>query len=102
MEKVIYIVGPMKNDPDYEKKFDAAESYLSWKGWTVLNPACLPQGLKGNAYMPICMAMIDAADAVCLLKDSHMSAGASVEEKYAEYQGKTIFRGIEGVPTLDE
>ena len=31
--KAIYIAGPMRNDPNYKTKFDAAESYLCWSKW---------------------------------------------------------------------
>ena len=40
--------------------------------------------------MPICMAMIDAADALCLLPGWEASQGAQRERQYAEYQGKRI------------
>ena len=100
MQKVIYIAGPMKFDPDYKTKFDAAESYLTWKGWTVLNPAWLPEGLKPDEYMPICLAMLNAADAIVSLKGSSESDGAKLELRYAEYQGKKTYSGIEQVPVL--
>lgn len=102
MNRSIYIAGPMKGDPNYKTKFDAAESYLAWKGWTVLNPAVLPQGLKPHAYMPICLAMLNAADAICALTGSKFSQGATLETDFAGYQGKTIYHGIEEVPDISE
>lgn len=99
---VIYIAGPMAGDTDYQTKFSAAESYLTWKGWTVLNPACLPKGLRHGAYMPICLAMLDAADAIVLLEGWRNSQGAKIESEYAGYHGKIICHGLETVPTLPE
>lgn len=102
MNKVIYIAGPMKNVPDYQNNFDAAESYLQWKGWTVINPACLPEGLRPEGYMPICMAMLGAADAIVMLKGYERSEGAEIELAYARYQGKELYFGIETVPNVNE
>lgn len=100
--RAIYIAGPMKNDPNYETKFNAAEGYLDWKGWIVLNPAHLPKGLRQGAYMPICLAMVDAADAIVLLDGWQNSQGARIESEYAGYHGKMICHGLETVPTLTE
>ena len=102
MRRTIYIAGQMASDPNHKTKFDAAETYLIWKGWNVLNPAWLPQGLKQDGYMPICLAMLNAADAICLLDGSQFSHGARIEEDFAGYQGKTIYHGIEVVPTEED
>ena len=102
MNRSIYIAGPMKDDPNYKTKFDAAEAYLTWKGWTVLNPSVLPQGLKPHAYMPICLTMLNAADAICALAGSEFSQGATLETGFAGYQGKPIYHGIEDVPNISE
>lgn len=100
---VIYIAGKMAGDPDYKTKFDAAESYLTRKGWTVLNPACLPEGLLPGKYMPICLAMLNAADAIVLLDGSDTSPGATLEKLFAEYQGiGLVYLGIESVPVVGE
>ena len=101
MEKTIYIAGKMRGKKDLGRgDFNAAESYLDWKGWTVINPACLPIGLKDDRYMPICLAMLDAADAVCLLQDWEESEGARIECMYAQMQGKNVYRGLEEVPEV--
>ena len=100
--RTIYIAGPMKNDPDYQTKFDAAEAYCEWKGWIALNPASLPEGLRPNSYMPICLAMVEAADAIVLLDGWQTSQGARIESEYAGYHGKMICHGLETVPTLTE
>ena len=100
--KSIYIAGPMSGKADYGRRdFCAAESYLSAKGWIVINPAALPIGLAPGAYMPICLAMVQAADAVVLLNDWKGSHGARLEADYAAMQGKTLFYRLEVVPDAD-
>ena len=101
MNKVIYISGPITGDPDYLKKFFAAEQYLTCKNWTVLNPAYLPGNMDPKKYMPICMAMLEAADAILLLHGFTHSDGSMLEYKYAEYQGKEMFGSLEAVPVLE-
>jgi hypothetical protein len=87
-DMVIYIAGRITGELRYREKFAAAEQQLKEKGYTVLNPAMLPEGMKPEKYLPICMAMIDAADAIYFLRNWRYSRGALVEHDYAIYQGK--------------
>lgn len=102
MKNKIYIAGPITGDPEYSEKFSAAEAYLSWKGWRVLNPAILPADLDPADYMPICMAMLNQADAIVLLQGAQNSLGAQVEQYFAAYQKKTIYTSLEMVPVMKE
>ena len=102
MGKVIYIAGPIKGVSDYREKFFAAEQYLTCKGWMVLNPAYLPDSMEPEQYMPICIAMLEQADAVLLMQGFTRSGGAMLEYKYAEYQNKTLYGNLESVPVLKE
>lgn len=88
----IYIAGKMTGLPDLgREKFNAAEQDLRLLGYNVLNPACLPVGLPSEKYLPICLAMLEQADAIYLLNNWKDSPGAQLEKAYAEYQGKDIF-----------
>ena len=88
---IVYIAGRMTGLPDKGRKtFNEAEEKLKARGYTVLNPAKLPDGMPKEKYMPICMAMIDAADRVYMLETWEDSKGAQIELKYALYQGKPI------------
>ena len=90
--KVIYIAGPMSGLPDLGRKhFREAEKRLKEAGYIVLNPAILPKGMEKDRYMPICLARLEAADAVYMLQGWRSSAGAQMERAYAQYQGKEIW-----------
>lgn len=88
---IIYIAGAIASRKDtYKEVFAKAQRELEEKGHIVINPALLPEGLDGKSYMPICMAMIDAVDAVFMLRGWVDSPGARCERHYALYQRKKI------------
>ena len=96
---ILYIAGKMNGLTDRGKPhFREAAQRLRKNGHIVLNPAVLPVGLYGASYMPICMAMIDAAEAVYALDNWKDSPGATIEVGYAKYQGKEIFYEKDGTP----
>lgn len=87
----IYIAGKMTGLPGLGRaKFAEAAEHLRSQGHIVLNPAELPVGMPGDRYMPICLAMVSAADAVYALDNWNRSSGALVEISYARYQGKSV------------
>lgn len=94
MKKVIYIAGPITGVPRYWEAFEAAEDGLIALDYIPLSPAHMPSGLENEKAMRICLAMIDAADAVLFLPGSSRSRGASLEHRYCEYTGKPWARGI--------
>lgn len=90
---ILYIAGKMTGLPDKGRaKFTAAAERLRDNGHIVLNPAELPEGMPSDRYMPICLAMVAAADAVYALDNFMQSYGAQVEIGFAKYQGKPVFR----------
>ena len=87
----VYISGPIRSCMNvYKHRFERVQKRLEANGHIVINPATLPIGLDEDKYMPICMAMIDAADAIYLFGDWRNSRGAMLEKAYAEYQQKAI------------
>ena len=74
----------------YKKEFDKVQRKLEHKGYVVVNPAVLPGGLDKDKYMPICLSMIESADAIYMLDGWEKSKGAVLEKLYAEYQGKDV------------
>lgn len=85
---IAYIAGKIAGDENYKNKFEKVQRRLERRGFIVLNPAALPEGMKKSKYLPICFSMIDAADVVVFLKDWQDSKGARIEQQYAAYQEK--------------
>ena len=87
----VYIAGKMTGLEDKGRKaFQKAELQLKALGHVVLNPAILPDGLLSHQYMPICLAMLEQAEAIYLLDNWRDSPGAKLELEYARYQHKLI------------
>ena len=77
------------------QSFKEAEDWLSLQGHTVLNPAAYvpihrPELIPHEAYMKIALAMLDACEAVYMLKGWQQSKGAMMEHDRAEAKGKVI------------
>lgn len=88
--KKIFLSGPITGREDCRARFAQAAAYYRRKGFAVLNPAVLPEGMEPADYMRICTAMIDAADAVVFLPGAEQSPGSNVERAYAYYARKEI------------
>lgn len=88
MKTKLYIAGKVTGDPDYKAKFEAAADEYKKNGYTVLNPAWMPEGMLPADYMRICFAMIDTADVVAFLPGYKTSSGAQLELQYCFYTDK--------------
>lgn len=89
---IAYIAGKMTGLPDKGwATFTKAHNRMQQLGYVVLNPAVLPEGMPGNRYMPICLAMISQADMLVLLDGWEDSPGANVEKAFAEYQKIPVY-----------
>lgn len=94
---IFYIAGPMSGLPGFNREaFMEAARLIRQKGHEVINPALLPATLPDSRYMPICTAMIDAADAVYMLEGWQQSLGARTERLYAKRQGKAVMLQLPG------
>ncbi|MFV0576080.1 MAG: DUF4406 domain-containing protein [Vibrio sp.] len=90
--KKIYIAGPMGGLPDENRKtFHTADVLFSNMGYSVLNPALLPDGLEQHEYMDICLAMVRSCDSVFMLPGWEDSLGAQAEYHLAKKLGKYVF-----------
>lgn len=90
-QKIVFISGGMTGYEDYNRlAFYEAEEELRKKGYLPLNPAVLPTYLADKDYMPISIAMIEASDAIYVLRGWEDSLGSSAEVIYAMRQDKEI------------
>lgn len=87
-KQVVFISGPITGVDEYWKAFEAAEDDLDGLGYIPLSPARLPGGMSEAAYMRICLAMIDSADAVLFLPGCSTSLGVKCELEYCTKIGK--------------
>lgn len=85
-----YIAGQISGKEGYKKDFGEAAARLEERGFAVLNPAVLPEGMRKRDYARICFSMVDTADIIYLLPGWEDSPGAQLEKAYAEYVGKGI------------
>ena len=89
-KKIIYIAGPITGVPKYWEAFEKMEDDLTALGFTVLTPSRLPADLPNERALPICMGMVQAADAVVMLPGAQDSRGAVIEGSFAGYLGKPV------------
>lgn len=87
---IVYIAGKITGNPKYKEQFSKAAKMLKSKGYTVINPCCLPEGLTWEQYMSICIPMVDVADKLYMLENWTDSRGAKLEHDHARKQGKEI------------
>lgn len=78
MKMKIYIAGKITGDKGYREKFAAVEAALWAQGFTVINPAVLPEGMRPEDYMRVCLAMVEIADEVVFLPDWQESQGGKI------------------------
>lgn len=85
---VVVISGPMTGHQDFNRSaFNAMATKLNAQGFTVLTPAILPDGLVHQHYLDITLAMVDRADAICMLPGWQHSNGAVQEFDRAKMRG---------------
>lgn len=89
-KKKIYIAGKITGDSNYRKKFKETSCRLEQLGYSVMNPATLPDGFTWEEYMTITLSMLDVCDLAYFLNDWNDSKGAMLEYGYAVAKGKEI------------
>lgn len=101
-KKTIYIAGPITGVERYWEPFEKADDDLTSRGYAVLNPSRLPQGMQAVNYTDICWMMLGNADAVLMLPGWEDSMGAAAERRLASMTNKPVYYSIEemvkGVP----
>ncbi|MCX9038831.1 DUF4406 domain-containing protein [Citrobacter portucalensis] len=85
---IAFIAGPMTGYVNYNRdEFNAEASVLEDRGFTILNPAILPDGLEHQQYLAITLSMLEQADVVFLLDGWEKSIGALREFQRARELG---------------
>ena len=91
-EDTCYIAGKITGLDDFKSYFDSAERNIKKiYGCKVINPVCLPLGLKYSQYMKICFAMVKVSTHVYMLSNWKESLGAKLEHDLAIELGLIIY-----------
>lgn len=88
----VYLAGKITGDPYYRSKFHDAAVKLEAAGFSVVNPATLPErGFDYGAYLRMSSAMLDECVAACFLSDWKDSTGAMYEYGRAMARDMEVF-----------
>lgn len=92
---MIYISGPITNNPDYMKCFNEAENVLLDFGMDVFNPTrniLLFEKLqaKYDWYIDLSLTELSWCDEILMLEDWQKSKGARLEYEYAKAHNYNI------------
>ena len=93
---ILFISGPMRGYPNYNRPaFNELAQKAIELDYIVLNPALLPTTLPDEAYMPICLAMLNTADFIYLLPGSENSVGSLAEQAFARVQEIPVIKDLQ-------
>lgn len=92
---IIYLSGPISNNPGFVRAFQAAERKMQIAGYIVINPAdlrhVLPlQAMSYEQIMDFDFALVRSSDAICMLPGWEHSNGCNRELGYAQALGKQV------------
>lgn len=97
---IAYLFGAVTDDPDYKRRFAAAQRYCERWGMTVLNPTRQPVAPDGplpmEFYMRHGMIDVEACEVMIPVPSPFLegSRGAAAERRYGECLQKPILDGF--------
>ena len=113
MRPTIYIAGPMKGYPNFNREaFNKAASKLWDAGWQPINPVCIEQIYPCEENGKVCRirllelkdierSFVAHADAIYLLDGWEASSGARTElNKFLSHGGFSVFLESNGTPNV--
>lgn len=94
----VYIAGPISNDPEYVKKFEARRKALKDMGYEVVSPVTIAEKLKltlgrepvYNEYIKAGLKELLRCDGISMLDNWERSKGAKLEHRVAQLSGLTF------------
>lgn len=97
---IVYLFGAITKDPEYKRRFAAAQRYCERWGMIVLNPTRHPVPASGplpvDYYMRHCLIDVEACEVMVPVPSPFLegSAGAAAERAYGECLKKPILDGF--------
>lgn len=92
---IVYISGPITDNPNYKKDFETVEKELWAAGHIPVNPI-MPEGLGlKEQYLQVNIAQLMMCDAIYVLPGSEDSIGSIAEQITANFLYKKQFRKTE-------
>ena len=90
---LVYISGGVSLNPNYKKDFRRGEKKMRAAGFEVINPVEIFKGftLKDHdAYMAVCLPLLEQANHVFMLCGWTTSEGATIEHNHAKLKNISV------------
>lgn len=102
-KEIVYIAGPITNDPDYERKFNQVEKKLREMGYRPINPIAGNEKRRGwtyKQYIDRGLRLLMTSDAICITDVWVDSKGLDAETAYVDAVGLPKMYAIEIEPGI--
>lgn len=90
---LVYLSGGVSKNPNYRKDFKRGQTKMEKAGFAVINPVEIFKGFKlkdHDAYMKVCLPLLEQADHILMLCGWSTSEGAVAEHNHAKLHNISI------------